>query len=565
MYFRSLPVLLLLCLGFVCSGETCLIRYSINILEEEHFSNCCYGKKDEGYNVTWYREKDGKRTLIQQGGRIVLNGTSLQFWPAILNDTGKYICSLSNGSYSTNHSWDLNVLPKNKGSCFSTDHMSSGSPAVLGEGYSFSCSAERYDGKVVNKTWYKVLHKAILSNGKSDCLFKEKEELYIKKLTLEDSGNYTCVVSYLHAGRIYNATNTVEVQVTKDIPYAKPVIIGPNYEEVEIEIGKEKMINCTAFLGYSNNSYSLYWIHNNKFVDMCQDTADSVSPCEMEDHKYYEEGKFFVLKQLWIKSFQEEDISAIYNCTLSAAETKTFTLKKAKLSDLSPHTFATGMIVVILCSVGAVVVIILCVVFRIDLALLYRDLAAKDETLEDGKIYDAFVSYLKDCIPICGEEREFALDILPRILEDHFGYNLCIFERDISPGGAIVDDVQSFIDKSRRLIIILSKNYISDKVMFELEAGLHKALVERKIKVILIEYMPLRDFSFLPDSLELLSSSQRIKWKEEKSLRLNSRFWKKLRYAMPAKSSSINALAYFHRIHPRTKLSQFAPHPRWVS
>lgn len=101
--------------------------------------------------------------------------------------------------------------------------------------------------------------------------------------------------------------------------------------------------------------------------------------------------------------------------------------------------------------------------------------------------------------------------------------------------------------------------------MFELEAGLHKALVERKIKVILIEYVPLRDFSFLPDSLELLSSSQRIKWKKEKSFPLNSRFWKKLRYAMPAKSSSINGLAYFRRIHPRAKLGQFIPHPRWVS
>lgn len=53
----------------------------------------------------------------------------------------------------------------------------------------------------------------------------------------------------------------------------------------------------------------------------------------------------------------------------------------------------------------------------------------------DGKLYDAFVSYLKDCTPIYGEERKFALEILPKTLEDHFGYKLCIFERDISPGG----------------------------------------------------------------------------------------------------------------------------------
>ncbi|XP_054830342.1 interleukin-18 receptor 1 [Eublepharis macularius] len=393
-----------------------------------------------------------------------------------------------------------------------------------------------------------------------NCLFKEEEELYIKKLTVEDSGNYTCVVSYLNAGKLYNATNTIQVQVIEeDAEYTKPTIIGPDSEEVEIEIGKEKMINCTAFLGYSNNSpnVSFYWLHNKQWLDNCLAITDSVSPCEMDGYITYNEGaKFFALKQLWIKNFQEEDINSIYTCTLSTAkstnaQTKTFTLKKVKSSDVSQYTFTTGMIMAILCPLGALVVIILCVVFRVELALTYRDLAAKDETLGDGKIYDAFVSYLKDCIPICGEERVFALDILPKILEEHFGYKLCLFERDISPGGAIVDDVQSFIDGSRRLIIILSKNYVSDKVMFELEAGLHKALVERKIKVILIEYMPISDFNFLPDSLELLSSSHRVKWKGEKSLPLNSRFWKRLRYAMPAKSSSMNALAYFRRLHSR--------------
>lgn len=53
----------------------------------------------------------------------------------------------------------------------------------------------------------------------------------------------------------------------------------------------------------------------------------------------------------------------------------------------------------------------------------------------DGKEYDAFVSYLKDCVSPIEEEREFALKILPMILEENFGYKLCIFERDVFPGG----------------------------------------------------------------------------------------------------------------------------------
>uniref|UniRef100_A0A8C5S5K8 Interleukin 18 receptor 1 n=1 Tax=Laticauda laticaudata TaxID=8630 RepID=A0A8C5S5K8_LATLA len=207
--------------------------------------------------------------------------------------------------------------------------------------------------------------------------------------------------------------------------------------------------------------------------------------------------------------------------------------------DLPVHAFTAGMIIAIIFSFIAIMIVILCVIFKIELVLLFRAITGKDETLGDGKLYDAFVSYLKDCTPICSEERKFALEILPKILEDHFGYKLCIFERDISPGGAIIDDIQSSIDRSRRLIIILSRNYVSDQVMYELEIGLHKALVERKIRIILIEYMPKNDFDFLPKSLELLSSSQVVKWKEEKSLPLNSKFWKKLCYAMPAKPTIV--------------------------
>lgn len=50
-------------------------------------------------------------------------------------------------------------------------------------------------------------------------------------------------------------------------------------------------------------------------------------------------------------------------------------------------------------------------------------------------MYDAFVSYLKESRPEDGEEHMFAVEVLPRVLEKHFGYKLCIFERDVMPGG----------------------------------------------------------------------------------------------------------------------------------
>lgn len=76
---------------------------------------------------------------------------------------------------------------------------------------------------------------------------------------------------------------------------------------------------------------------------------------------------------------------------------------------------------------------------------------------------------------------------------------------------------------------------MSNEVRYELESGLHEALVERKIKIILIKFASDSDFSFLPQSLELLKSHRVLKWKADKSLSYNSRFWKNLLYLMPAK------------------------------
>lgn len=101
---------------------------------------------------------------------------------------------------------------------------------------------------------------------------------------------------------------------------------------------------------------------------------------------------------------------------------------------------------------------------------------------------------------------------------------------------AVVDEIHSLIEKSRRLIIVLSKRYMCDRVRYELESGLHEALVERKIKIILIEFTPVSDLTFLPQSLTLLKSHRFLKWKADKSLSYNSRFWKNLLYLMPAKT-----------------------------
>ncbi|XP_042317083.1 interleukin-18 receptor 1 isoform X1 [Sceloporus undulatus] len=535
MCFEKLTIVILVILGVVRPGKLCKRRSPIYVLETEYFSNCCpAAEENKGYTVTWHREQEGKSTAIQEDRRINMNGTYLQFWPVVLNDTGNYTCCLSNGTDApTCYQWSLKVIQKIKESCFNEDHLLTVIPGIVGKSYPFACSDIPHPATTVSITWYKNCSR--IEN-------QIEEQWHIEQLKADDNGKYTCVKSLVHEGRRYNITHTVELIVNGDKEITGPALIGSDHSISKTEIGKEVLLNCTAFLGYSSNSdqFTFSWSRNYDLIELCEDAEEEGSLCQMKENIYYENGRKYVSKQLWIKSVEEADMNSSYICTLSFNGRKPVrqihTLQKdISNADLPVHVFTTGIIMAILFSFVVVLAVILSVVFRVDLVLLYRDITGKDETLGDGKLYDAFVSYLKDSGPIYGEERKFALEILPQTLEDHFGYKLCIFERDICPGGAITDDVQSFTERSRRLIIILSRNYVSDKVMLELETGLHKALVERKIKVILIEYMPATDFDFLPKSLQLLSSSQVVKWEKDKSLPLNSRFWKKLRYAMPAK------------------------------
>ncbi|NXE29402.1 IL18R protein, partial [Ardeotis kori] len=148
--------------------------------------------------------------------------------------------------------------------------------------------------------------------------------------------------------------------------------------------------------------------------------------------------KFYATRLLRIKKVTDEYMHHNFTCMLQVDERtqiKTVKLKKGSTQDLPVHIFTTGMVLAVLFACVAVAVVFVCVMFRVDLVLLYRNICRRDDTVGDGKEYDAFVSYLKDCFSPTGEEREFALKILPMVLEENFGYKLCIFERDVSPGG----------------------------------------------------------------------------------------------------------------------------------
>lgn len=105
---------------------------------------------------------------------------------------------------------------------------------------------------------------------------------------------------------------------------------------------------------------------------------------------------------------------------------------------------------------------------------------------------------------------------------------------------AYIEDVARCVDQSKRLIIVMTPNYVVRRgwSIFELETRLRNMLVSGEIKVILIECTELRgimnyqEMEALKHTIKLLTV---IKWPGPKSSKLNSKFWKRLRYEMPFK------------------------------
>lgn len=102
----------------------------------------------------------------------------------------------------------------------------------------------------------------------------------------------------------------------------------------------------------------------------------------------------------------------------------------------------------------------------------------------------------------------------------------------------VTDETLSFIQKSRRLLVVLSPNYVlqGTQALLELKAGLENMASRGSINVILVQYKAVKETKVkeLKRAKTVLTV---IKWKGEKSKYPQGRFWKQLQVAMPVKKS----------------------------
>ncbi|KFO08643.1 Interleukin-1 receptor type 2, partial [Balearica regulorum gibbericeps] len=161
-------------------------------------------------NITWY--KNSSKSMISgrdEDPRIWAKGDALWFLPAMLEDSGVYICTRRNSSYCAEVSIHLTVVKK----------TAAREIAYLQVLFTFT------SGKIVcpdlwdftpNRTslelkWYKDAL-PLEENNEKFLILKGSASLIMTSVVPTDAGYYTCKMSFPYEGVMYEITRTIQLE-----------------------------------------------------------------------------------------------------------------------------------------------------------------------------------------------------------------------------------------------------------------------------------------------------------------------------------------------------------------
>uniref|UniRef100_A0A452IFQ2 TIR domain-containing protein n=1 Tax=Gopherus agassizii TaxID=38772 RepID=A0A452IFQ2_9SAUR len=372
---------------------------------------------------------------------------------------------------------------------------------------------------------------------------QEGNALWFRPIGINASGVYICTIRYVSVSKSKKNTNCLDN--------------GRN--ELSLLIEKGHSISCPGIHCYNHLQRSP--------VTWYKVTVTLFQFCEIKSVRCMKgvfllfrirveelEGKSFV-HVATLREVAERDLNSNFICFAQNSVGNSTGVLKLKRKERALFIFILYGAIAVL--VGLLVGSAFVYQHWIEIVLMYRNYLAKDETIRDRKEFDAFVSYAKqdsfERDSTFLNEEQFALEVLPEVLENKYGYKLCLLERDILPGGAYTDDIVTAIQQSRRAIIILSPGYVNGPSIFELQAAVNCALEDNMLKLILIKYKSFQEPESLPAIVKkALKILPVVTWKSSNSNSPNKQFWKYMRYHMPVKNIGgleKNSLKFFfHRL-----------------
>ncbi|XP_060945248.1 interleukin-1 receptor-like 1 [Limanda limanda] len=390
-----------------------------------------------------------------------------------------------------------------------------------------------------NYTWYKDYS---LLQG------HHKDNMRVKKnASKQDEGIYTCICTWSHNDMAYNTSGSRRLLVEDPGTYDVK-ILSPLDKEQFADEGLELKLNCTILCGRNvNDDCTAIWNVNGKEVNQMAGYNQTIKQIMEMPSKTTITTAILTIKKVSAKDFRAE-----FTCTglgYYEGNSTTLTLKrKASITSL----VIRAVCVLLVCVFAAVLV----KCFAVDLALLFRPCFHLRSHKKDARMYDAYVVYQMQKMDKVTENTlcQFITQVLPSVLEEKCGYRLFIQGRDDIPGEDHMELVENNMKQSRRLMVILTPGSESGSEMteqhpdslrdsviggFDWQVGLHHALVQREMTVILIQLGDTgpQGYTHLPIGLQhLIRKSAPIRWPEVSRVAAarKSRFWKRVRYLMPA-------------------------------
>ncbi|NXA22891.1 IL1R2 protein, partial [Ibidorhyncha struthersii] len=262
-------------------------------------------------NITWY--KNGSKTMISgrdEDPRIWAKGDALWFLPAMLEDSGVYICTRRNSSYCAEVSIHLTVREK----------TAAREIAYLQVLFTFT------SGKIVcpdlwdftpNRTslelkWYKD---ALPLEDASEkfIILKGSASLIMTSVLPADAGYYTCKMSFPYGGATYEITRTIQLETGLAAKGSKAIWgLTPVSNVVVLDMCSKMTLPCKVFVGLSSHVHTdVEWLANDTTVDAVYKQSRVT---EGERQEIVENGENFIEVPLIFDSVEEVDFYTDFTC-----------------------------------------------------------------------------------------------------------------------------------------------------------------------------------------------------------------------------------------------------------
>lgn len=532
----------LMSLGFTVghnhSGETDTYHVSVGRL---FLLRCLFA--DAHTKVTWSRE--GRHDQSLPTGVEVRDGL-LWFLPVQVSHNGSYTCEKRGMTGSSRITFGVSVSNKE---CPDPPETIS---IIRGVNEGLPCKQkEIFRLKNTRKIrWMKECHP--VEGQRKRVSVDENGLMRLSAASEQDAGTYTCLVDINLDGKMYTAARSIQLNIKNNTFIAKPEVMFPKGKVVVVEEDTRVQLECLAYVGYSeDNETFMYWTVDGADTEDYEELSESWNYTRVS-------GKVFGRSTLSISKVRRQFLNVPISCYVSnlvGHKVGVMWLKEADRSALY-----TSLALCLVASLAVLAVMAAFLFFKVDLVLAYRKLLRRfsKQQAPDGKLYDAYVSFLHPDSLSSAETAMLALQILPEELEKKHGYSLYIRGRDDCPGEAVHDVIAARVRQCRRLIIILSPEIKSsadgkseeeplyenqNELCYEQNVGLYDALIQNEPQVILVEMGDSTvDYSCLSESLRYIKRKQgALTWKKpsvesHKLSRVSSNrnFWKNLRYHMPS-------------------------------